>query len=83
MNKSNEEIFSLKEAAEFLKLSLSSMYKKTSLKQIPHYVPGGKKIYFKKSELENWALSHKVGSISESESDIAHYLSRNSNNQIS
>ena len=83
MNKSNEEILSLKEAAEFLKITESCMYKKTSSKQIPHYIPGGKKIYFKKSELENWILSHKVDSISESDSEITNYLSRNSKNQMS
>lgn len=83
MSKSNEEILSLKEAAEFLKLSESCMYKKTSSKQIPHYVPGGKKIYFKKSELENWILSHKVDSINESNSEFTNYLSRNSKTPIS
>jgi excisionase family DNA binding protein len=83
MNKSNEEILSLKEAAEFLKLSVSCMYKKTSSKQIPHYVPGGKRVYFKKSDLENWILSHKVDSINEVDSDINDYLNRTAKIQIS
>ena len=36
----------LKEAAEFLDLSQSHLYKLTSERKIPHFKPNGKKIYF-------------------------------------
>ena len=69
-----EEILSLSEAAEFLKVSKSCVYKLTSAKKIPHFVPGGKKIYFKKSDLEDWILNSRVTPISEFENDTINYL---------
>ncbi len=75
MNKQNEEILSLSEAAKFLGASRSFMYKVTSQKFIPHYIPGGKKIYFKKSDLENWLLKNRIPSSYELEVDSESYLS--------
>lgn len=72
------EILSLKEASEFLKLSMSCVYKLTSQKQIPHYIPGGKRIYFKKSDLENWVFSNRINSDAEMSCEFENYLSRKS-----
>ena len=44
----------LPEAAKFLNLSQSHLYKLTSERKIPHFKPSGKKIYFDKSELVQW-----------------------------
>lgn len=79
MKTQNEEILSLKEAAEFLKVSKSCLYKKTSQKQIPYYKPPGcKRIYFRKAELEEWLLSNKVETVSELELNTENYLSKTS-----
>jgi excisionase family DNA binding protein len=74
MKKSNEEILSLNEAAKFLCASKSFVYKMTSQKLIPHYIPSGKKIYFKKSDLENWLLKNRIPSGSELETVTECYL---------
>ena len=74
MDKNEKEILSLNEATIFLKMSKSCLYKITSQKQIPHYVPGGKKIYFKKSDLENWLLQNRVAPVSEFENSNENYL---------
>ena len=74
-----EEILSLSEAAEFLKSSKSFLYKLTSQKQIPHFIPGGKKIYFKKSDLENWLLQNRVPSVAEFEKTTKNYLNKPQN----
>lgn len=74
MNLKKEEILSLNEATLFLKLSKSCLYHLTSQKKIPHYVPGGKKIYFKKSDLENWLLQNRVTPVSEFECSSENYL---------
>jgi len=58
----SKEILTLEEGAEYLGLSKSALYKLTSKKEIPFYNPGGKKIYFRKAELENWIISKKVAS---------------------
>jgi len=69
-----EEILSLNEAAKFLCASKSFMYKMTSQKIIPHYIPGGKRIYFKKSDLEDWLLKNRIPPTSELETDTESYL---------
>ena len=81
MNKTNEEVIPLNEAAEFLKVSKSCLYKKTSQKQIPYYKPPGcKKIYFRKTELEEWLLSNKIKTIADLEDNTENYLSKISKN---
>ena len=83
-SKKSEEILSLNEAAKFLCASKSFMYKMTSQKLIPHYIPGGKKIYFKKSDLEDWLLKNRIPPNSEFEADAESYLcqtSKKSNNE--
>ena len=71
---SEEEILSLSEAAKFLKVSKSCVYKLTSAKKITHFVPGGKRIYFKKSDLENWILQNRISTSSEFEANTECYL---------
>lgn len=60
--------FTLKEAAAYIGLPVSSLYKMTSKKSIPFYTPTGKKIYFKKSELDDWMNSSRVAANDEIES---------------
>ncbi|WP_353078647.1 helix-turn-helix domain-containing protein [Flavobacterium sp.] len=75
MKQSKEEVLSLNEAAEFLKVSKSSIYKKTSQKQIPYYKPPGcKKIYFLKKDLEDWIFCNKINSVTEIGNQIESYL---------
>jgi excisionase family DNA binding protein len=73
-----DKILSLSEASEFLKLSKSGIYKLTSTKKIPHFIPGGKRIYFKKSDLEDWLLKNRIPPISELETDTQSYLCQTS-----
>lgn len=80
---SQKEILTLKEAAEYLNLSASALYKMTSNKEIPFYCPGGKKIYFMREELKNWVLSGKVSSAWELESEVDSYLKRTNKNLVS
>ncbi len=75
MKKYNEEILSLNEAAKFLCASKSFLYKMTSQKVIPHYIPSGKKIYFKKSDLQDWLLKNRIPPSSEFETNTEFYLS--------
>ena len=42
------------EACKYLDVSPSHLYKLTSSKQIPHFCPQGKKLYFKREELDAW-----------------------------
>lgn len=55
-NSKQPQLLRINEAAEFLKVSKSYLYKLTSLQLIPFYKPSGKLIYFKKQDLIEWAL---------------------------
>ena len=53
-----KEVLTFDEAVIFLSISSSYLYKLTSSGAISHYKPHGKKIYFKRSQLQDWLLSH-------------------------
>ncbi|HDX8428584.1 MULTISPECIES: helix-turn-helix domain-containing protein [Gammaproteobacteria] len=55
-----KEVISAEECAELLGVSVSYVYRLTSEKRLPHYKPQGKKIYFKRVELLDWLLSHRI-----------------------
>ena len=63
----------LKEAAKFLDLSRSHLYKLTSERKIPHFKPNGKKIYFDKSELVQWLKRKPTRTLEETEEKAASY----------
>lgn len=77
-----KEFLTLEEAAEYLNLSKSALYKITSRKEIPFYNPGGKKIYFKRLDLDNWIIKGKAISDIEIKEEIAQYLTRNSKSKL-
>ena len=49
------------------------MYKLTSSQSIPHFRPNGKKLYFKRSELNDWLLRNRVDTTAEVEQQAADY----------
>lgn len=49
-----------REAAEYLGLTLSYLYKLTSAHRVPFYCPMGRKILFKQSELEAFVEATRV-----------------------
>lgn len=49
-------------------LSKSTLYKKTANRELPYYrANGGKQIFFKKEELEDWLTKDRVSSQNEDE----------------
>lgn len=52
-------VLNLDEAILFTGLSRGHLYRLTSGRQIPHFKKN-RKLYFKKSELEDWMLDNKV-----------------------
>ncbi len=63
------------EAAKYLGLSLSKLYKLTCAKEIPHYKPNGKFNYFERAEIEAWALRNRIATNDEI-NDKARVLAR-------
>lgn len=67
------DILNIKEAAAFLKLKITTLYEKTSLKVIPHFKKGNK-LYFKRKELEEWIKTGKVKTKPEIEEQATNFL---------
>jgi excisionase family DNA binding protein len=49
-----KEIFTLEEAALYIGVSRSQMYRLTHLHMIPYFKPTGKLVFFEKAELNKW-----------------------------
>jgi len=71
-----KEVLDVEEAARFTKLTESYLYKLTSRQEIPHYKPRGKKVYFKRTELESWLLQHKVKSSTEIQTEAGNHVAK-------
>lgn len=55
-----KDVLTTSEASAYLGLSESYIYKLTASRQIPHYKPNGKLVYFNRKELCEWALRNQV-----------------------
>ena len=62
---STKEVLNLEEAASFLGIAKSTLYKMTHENRIPFYKPAGKLIYFEKSVLLEWIRSNRIMSEAE------------------
>ncbi len=71
-----KKVLTIKEACVHLGLSRSHLYKLTSKKQIPHFCPGGRRLYFKREELDNWMLQNRQKSTAELEKETLDYICR-------
>jgi|SaaInlStandDraft_7_1057024.scaffolds.fasta_scaffold54934_2 excisionase family DNA binding protein len=69
-----KETLDFSETAVYINQSHSHLYKLTSQGLIPHYKPNGKKIYFKRSELDEWVLQNKVYSADELEEKAVNHV---------
>ena len=72
-----KDVFNFDEGCEYLDLSPSHMYKMTSTGAIPHYKPNGKKIYFKRLELDQWLLRNRATTTEEIEAKAASFQIKN------
>ena len=61
----SKEHLNLAEAAIYLTVSKSYIYKLTCKRQIPFYRPGTKLIFFKRSELDQWLINNRQSTIAE------------------
>ncbi len=76
----SKEVLNLEEAALFLGISKSSLYKMTHNQVIPYFKPNNKMVYFEKSELLKWLRQNPIasqGQISEEANAIMQNLAKN------
>lgn len=69
------EILNISEVAEYLSMAKSSIYKMTSERSIPHFKTG-KKLLFKRSELDEWIKQHRIKTRREIEIEADEYILR-------
>lgn len=60
-----KEVLTSDEAARYLGVSKSYLYKLTMQQKIPHYKPLGKMCYFNRGELEQWLQTNRVSTADE------------------
>ena len=64
-----KEVLTVEEAAKFMGMARSSLYKMTSDQTIPFYRPNGKMIFFEKSDILSWIRKNRVSSREEIEEE--------------
>lgn len=69
-----KNVLTLDEVSILTGLSKSHLYKLTSSKEIPHYRPNGKFLYFSKDEIEKWMLRGRVASNQEIGQQAVNYV---------
>ena len=70
-----KEIITFAECCLYLDVISSHLYKLTSSNTIPCYCPQGKKLYFRRQELDLWLTRSRSASVAEVEQKAADYIS--------
>ena len=75
-NESNSErgLMTTTEAAHYLGVKPSYLYKMMMRRAIPYYKPGGKLCFFSRDDLDAWLTSIRIKSQNEIESEAARYI---------
>lgn len=61
-----KNVLTLEDVVLITGLSKGHIYRLTSTREIPHYKPNGRnKVYFKKSEIEEWLLQNRIATTEE------------------
>ncbi|WP_020402108.1 helix-turn-helix domain-containing protein [Gracilimonas tropica] len=74
--KAYQKPLNVEEAAEFLDLSKSHLYKLTSRGEIPHYKPTGKRLYFLPEDLIEYLKAGRVKTNRELDQEAAKYVAQ-------
>ena len=68
-----KEVLTTDEAASYMGVSKSCLYKLTMEKRIPHYKPMGKMCFFNRKEIEMWLQANRVATDEELSQDAQAY----------
>ena len=72
-----KEVLTSDEAAKYMGVSKSYLYKLTMRQEIPHYKPMGKMCYFNRRELEGWLRLNRIGTAAEAAQQAQEYCMKN------
>lgn len=68
-----KEVLTSDEAARYMGISKSHLYKLTMRQEIPHFKPTGKVVYFNRTEVEQWLQSNRVATVNEAQAQAVAY----------
>lgn len=68
------ELLTIQEASKLLKLSIPTLYSKSSKRELPGICKRGKRLYFSKSALLNWIEEGKRPTIEELEKTASGFI---------
>jgi excisionase family DNA binding protein len=71
----NSEILNLEETSKYTSMARATLYKMTSTREIPHF-KRGKRLYFRKSELDAWITNNRVMTKEEIDGMADEYIMR-------
>lgn len=66
----NKVVWNVSDVMKYMGVTKDYVYRLTSNKLIPHYKPMGKKVFFKRTEIEEWLLTNKVNTSDDVESEV-------------
>ncbi len=69
-----DQFLTVEQAAEFLTLAVPTIYSKVSRRELP-YMKRGKRLYFAKSDLEDYLKGGRVKTVKEIEAEADQFLS--------
>lgn len=75
-----KEVLTTDEAAKYMGIKISYLYKLTMRGEIPHYKPNGKLCYFKRIELEQWLTANPIATSAEIADQANSYCMRHKTN---
>ena len=61
----DKNILTVDDLIDYTDFSQKQIYKLTSTRAIPHYKPSGRKLFFKKDEIDEWITQGRVKPLSE------------------
>ena len=60
-----KNILTVDDLMDYTTFSQKQIYKLTSTRAIPHYKPSGRKLFFKKDEIDDWINKGRVKTMNE------------------
>jgi len=77
----SKTVFTPECAADYMGISLSTLYKMTSAGTIPFSKPNGKLIFFAKADIDRFLLSNKTKTVDEKEIGASTYVTTHKNSR--
>ena len=77
---SKGDVLTIDDVSLLTGISKSTLYKMTCKKQLPHYKPNSKLLFFNRKEIEEWAQQNRVNTWAEAEQKALAYSVTNERN---